>query len=162
MKLTAMLSSTALTALLAATLLGGGTQVASAQSGSVITGAFDVGPGGQPGNFNPLAATAGFTWLSLYFEPLITYDAKLANIVGALAERFEVSADQTAYTFHLADARWHDGKPFTSADVAFTIELARNGATGSVLAARLGAVAGGRDAGRAHRDASGCRRPTRR
>jgi len=32
---------------------------------SVITGGFDVGPGGFPGNFNPMAASAGFTWLSI-------------------------------------------------------------------------------------------------
>ncbi len=58
-------------AALAAVLLSGLAQPAAAQSGSVITGAFDVGPGGEPGTFNPLGATAGFTWLSLYFEPLV-------------------------------------------------------------------------------------------
>ncbi len=134
------LSTTLPAVALAAALLGMAAKPASAQTGSSITGAFDVGPGGQPGNFNPMAATAGFTWLSLYFEPLVTYDAKLENIVGALANGFEVSADQTTYTFHLADTKWHDGQPFTSADVAFTIGLARNGTTGSVIAARLGAI----------------------
>ncbi|MGH7210192.1 MAG: ABC transporter substrate-binding protein, partial [Acetobacteraceae bacterium] len=137
MRITTIAAATAL----GAALLGGAAPPTSAQTGgSVITGAFDVGPGGEPGNFNPLDATAGFTWLSLYFEPLVIYDAKLVNIVGDLAPRFEVSADQTSYTFHLAQTRWHDGQPFTSADVAFTLGLARNGATGSIFAARLGAI----------------------
>lgn len=41
------------------------------------------------------------------------------------------------YTFKLADAKWHDGKPFTAKDTKFTITLAMDAKTGSVLAARL-------------------------
>lgn len=89
------------------------------------------------GNFNPLAATAGFTWLSVYYEPLITYDEKLQKVVGALASSYEVSSDQMAYTFKLVDAKWHDGKPFTAKDAKFTMGLAMDAKTGSVLAARL-------------------------
>jgi peptide/nickel transport system substrate-binding protein len=114
-------------------------QPAAAQS--TISGGFDVGPGGLQGNFNPLSATAGYTWLSLYFEPLITNDAKLEKFVGALASSYTVSDDKLTYTFKLVDAKWHDGKPFTSADVKFTFATAKNGATGTVFAARLGAVA---------------------
>jgi peptide/nickel transport system substrate-binding protein len=113
---------------------------AHAQAPVTISGGFDVGPGGQPGNFNPMLATAGFTWLSLYLEPLVIYDAKLEAVVGALATTYQISADQLTYTFKLADTRWHDGKPFTSGDVRFTIELARNSASGSNFAARLGVI----------------------
>ncbi len=60
------------------------------------------------------------------------YDDKLENIVGDLAESFEISPDQLTYTFKLADAKWHDGKPFTSKDAKFTFDLARDGKTGSV------------------------------
>jgi peptide/nickel transport system substrate-binding protein len=116
---------------------GGG---AFAQDEAVITGGFDVGPGGQPGNFNPMTATAGYTWLNTYLEPLVIYDATLANIVGALATRFTVSADQLTYTFKLADTRWHDGHAFTSADVAFTLAVAKNPASGSNYTARLAGV----------------------
>lgn len=35
-------------------------------SGGVMVGAFDAGPGGCPECFNPLQATAGFTWLEKY------------------------------------------------------------------------------------------------
>jgi len=107
---------------------------------ATLSGGFDVGPGGFQGNFNPLAATSGFTWLSVYFEPLVTYDEKLQKVVGLLASSYEVSADQLTYTFKLADAKWHDGKPFTAKDAKFTMSLAQNAKTGSVLAARLTAV----------------------
>jgi peptide/nickel transport system substrate-binding protein len=40
-----------------------------------------------------------------------------------LAERWEISPDGKVYTFHLhSGVKWHDGKPFTSADVKFTFE----------------------------------------
>lgn len=108
---------------------------------TVITGGFDVGPGGFPGNFNPMAASAGFTWLSTYFEPLIVYDAKLERIAPALATSWQVAPDKLAYTFRLApDAKWHDGQAFTSSDVKFTLGLAREPKTGSVFAARLASI----------------------
>ena len=45
------------------------------------------------------------------------------EIVPDLAQSWEVSHDGLAYTFHLVkNATWHDGKPFTSADVKFSIE----------------------------------------
>jgi peptide/nickel transport system substrate-binding protein len=140
MKLRTLTSAFALSlALLGATALS--PSAVRAQDAATITGGFDVGPGGFQGNFNPLAATSGFTWLSLYFEPLVTYDDKLEKIVGVLASSYEMSADQLTYTFHLADAKWHDGKPITSADAKFTFDLAKNGASGSIFAARLGAIA---------------------
>jgi len=110
---------------------------------NVMVGGFDVGPGGYPGNFNPLAATAGFQWLNLYYETLVLYETTaLENIVGALAAKFEANAARTEYTFHLApDTKWHDGTPFTSADVAFTIALAKDAHSGSINASRLADVA---------------------
>ena len=40
-----------------------------------------------------------------------------------LAERFEESDDHTLFTFHLrSDAKFHNGKPLTSADVKFTFD----------------------------------------
>ena len=108
---------------------------------TVITGGFDVGPGGFPGNFNPMAASAGFTWLSTYFEPLVVYDAKLERIAPALATSWQIAPDKLAYTFKLAPgAKWHDGRAFTAADVKFTLALAREPKSGSVFAARLAAI----------------------
>ncbi len=127
-------------ALAASTLLAGAVMpvpFAVAQDGKTITGAFDTGPGGFPKKFNPLAATGGFTWFSIYFEPLVTYAADLSVIEGALADSFEVSEDQKTYTFNLAEETWHDGEAFDAEDVKFTIDLAQNPDTGSVFASRL-------------------------
>ena len=45
------------------------------------------------------------------------------NIEPLLAESWDISADGTTYTFQLRQGvTWHDGEPFTSADVKFTIE----------------------------------------
>ncbi|MBY5916638.1 ABC transporter substrate-binding protein [Rhizobium leguminosarum] len=128
--LSALLSTVAVPALVVS-------GIATQAQAATLSGGFDVGPGGFQGNFNPLAATAGFTWLSIYYEPLIAYDEKLQKVVGALASSYEVSPDQMSYTFKLADAKWHDGKPFTANDAKFTMTLAMDAKTGSVLAARL-------------------------
>ena len=108
-----------------------------AQGGKTVTGGFDVGPGGFPGNFNPFTATAGFTWLNTYYEPLVTNAADLSKLEAALADEYSVSDDGLTYTFKLTDATWHDGQPFTSADVKFTLEFAKNADSGSLFAARL-------------------------
>jgi peptide/nickel transport system substrate-binding protein len=137
MKLRMMASALAISA----ALMGGASLAPATAQAATLSGGFDVGPGGFQGNFNPLAATAGFTWLSVYYEPLVTYDEKLQKVTGVLADSYAVSPDQLTYTFKLADAKWHDGKPFTAKDAKFTMGLAMDAKSGSVLAARLKAVA---------------------
>ncbi|ETW97417.1 MAG: hypothetical protein ETSY1_22750 [Candidatus Entotheonella factor] len=45
------------------------------------------------------------------------------KVSADLAERWEVSEDQSTYTFHLRQGvKWHDGEPFTSADAAYSLE----------------------------------------
>lgn len=54
------------------------------------------------------------------YQGLLTYDSTLAPQPG-LAKSWTVSADGLTYGFKLQDGvQWHDGKPFTSADVVFT------------------------------------------
>lgn len=56
-------------------------------------------------------------------EGLLAYDFDL-NPQPQLATSWEVSEDKLRYTFHLRDGvKWHDGVPFTSADVAQSIKL---------------------------------------
>jgi peptide/nickel transport system substrate-binding protein len=56
------------------------------------------------------------------YESLLRYDAKL-NPMPSLAKSWEISPDQTVYTFHLQpDVKWHDGKPFSADDVVFTLD----------------------------------------
>ena len=46
------------------------------------------------------------------------------QVVPDLAERWEISPDGLSYTFYLrSGVRWHDGAPFSAADVVFTIKL---------------------------------------
>src|SRR6266404_1014254 len=57
------------------------------------------------------------------FEGLLRYSPKLEPLPG-LAESWTVSEDAKTYTFKLKPGvTWHDGKPFTSADVLFTIGM---------------------------------------
>lgn len=87
-------------------------------------GTLVVAMGEDPGHFNP-AITTSFSQHAVansVYNGLVGLDEN-ANPVPDLAERWEVSADATTYTFHLArNVTWHDGRPFTSADVKFTFE----------------------------------------
>jgi peptide/nickel transport system substrate-binding protein len=62
------------------------------------------------------------TIVTLCHEGLIDYDMQ-GNMVPALAKSWEFSPDGKTWTFHLqSGVKWHDGKDFTSADVAFSIK----------------------------------------
>ena len=53
------------------------------------------------------------------YSTLVRLDLK-GNPQPYLAESWEISPDGKTYTFRLRkDVKWHDGKPFTSADVAY-------------------------------------------
>ncbi len=109
--------------------------------GGVLVGAFDVGPGGCPECPNPLQAGAGFTWYEKYFSKLMLYDVNFTAVQGELAESWEINADATQYTIKLREGvLWHDGEPFTSADVKFTIELAANPDSASYIGAKFASV----------------------
>ncbi|MDR5836043.1 ABC transporter substrate-binding protein [Caballeronia sp. LZ034LL] len=55
------------------------------------------------------------------FDGLITYDDALKP-VPQLARSWEETPDRKTVTFHLRDdVKWHDGKPFTSADVQYSL-----------------------------------------
>ena len=77
------------------------------------------------------------------FGGLVTIDPDL-NIVPDLAESWEVSPDGRTYTFHLRrDARFHDGKPVTAADVRWSLERASDPATQAPVAQQyLGDIVG--------------------
>lgn len=61
------------------------------------------------------------------YSTLVRYDLETLEPVGDLAESFSVSDDGTVYTFNLRqNVTWHDGEPFTAADVLFTMGLWRN------------------------------------
>ncbi|GAC1317390.1 MAG: ABC transporter substrate-binding protein [Chloroflexota bacterium] len=78
----------------------------------------------DPGQFNPAITTAGGTHFvadNLY-NGLIFLDQQLTPKPD-LADSWEISPDGKTYTFHLhPGVTWHDGEPFSSADVKFSFE----------------------------------------
>ena len=61
-----------------------------------------------------------FNLVMAFFEGLAQYDAKTCEPVPAVAERWEVSADNLTWTFHLrANAKWSNGDPVTAHDFVF-------------------------------------------
>ena len=60
---------------------------------------------------------------SQLYNGLVRYDKNL-QVEGELAESWEISDDNLTITFHLRkNVKWHDGAPFTAADVKFNYEL---------------------------------------
>ncbi|MDX1523349.1 MAG: ABC transporter substrate-binding protein, partial [Anaerolineae bacterium] len=78
----------------------------------------------DPGHFNP-GITTGFNVHAVadsMFNGLVALDQNL-NPEPDLAASWDISDDGTVYTFNLVPGvQWHDGAPFTSADVKYTFE----------------------------------------
>ncbi|MDQ0317396.1 ABC transporter substrate-binding protein [Amorphus orientalis] len=75
----------------------------------------------EPRNLNPaiVASNSVFYISSKVVEPLA--EASFDGLSPRLATSWEGSADGSTVTFKLREGvTWHDGKPFTSADVAFS------------------------------------------
>jgi peptide/nickel transport system substrate-binding protein len=60
-------------------------------------------------------------------------DTSLQTIIGDAAESWDVSPDATVFTFKLKPGiTWHDGTPFTAADVAYTANWSSENRTGYI------------------------------
>ncbi len=80
---------------------------------------------GDASNLIPLLASdsASHNVAGMVFNGLVKYDKDM-NIVGDLAESWDVSPNGLIITFHLRKGvKWHDGHPFTSADVLYTYQV---------------------------------------
>jgi peptide/nickel transport system substrate-binding protein len=100
----------------------------------------------EPNSLNPILQT---TYQEAYveeaiFNGLLKYDAN-ENLVPDLAIEVPslanggISRDGKAITYHLRHGvRWHDGRPFTSADVAFSFAATMNPKTNDVYRALFG------------------------
>jgi peptide/nickel transport system substrate-binding protein len=81
---------------------------------------------GEPSNLIPLLATdkPSFDVAGLVYNGLVKYD-KTLNLIGDLAESWDISPDGLTITFHLRrGVKWHDGAEFTSRDVMYTYRVA--------------------------------------
>lgn len=85
-----------------------------------IVQALFVSPSGV---FNPIYADSDYDIAvnNIVFSTLLALDSN-KEIIPSLAESYDISDDSKTITFHLREGvKWHDGTPFTSEDVAFTL-----------------------------------------
>lgn len=81
----------------------------------------------DPATSNP-NVTTGVTDVTLgclVYEGLTSINEDF-TVGPGLAKSWQVTPDGKRYTFSLVDAKWQDGKPFTAADVKFTLEEVSN------------------------------------
>ncbi|MEJ2710181.1 MAG: peptide ABC transporter substrate-binding protein [Anaerolineales bacterium] len=92
-------------------------------------GVYSEGLVGTYGRLNPLLdfySPADQAVDALLYSGLIKFDGR-GLPQGDLAESWGISQDGTVYNFSIRpNAVWHDGKPVTSEDVIFTVELLRD------------------------------------
>jgi peptide/nickel transport system substrate-binding protein len=109
--------------------LGSGAELASSASAASIPTKLRVGWNSPPDLMNPFTyeSTASGEILQLIYDTLTEYDINL-KAVPSLAESETASSDGRSFTYKLrSGAKWHDGKPVTSADVKYTYDtLAKN------------------------------------
>jgi oligopeptide transport system substrate-binding protein len=94
------------------------TAVASGNRDQII----HIGNLTEPVDLDPqiINVVQDFNIVQQLFEGLAQYDARTAEPVPAVAERWDVSADNLTWTFHLrANARWSNGDPVTAADFVY-------------------------------------------
>jgi peptide/nickel transport system substrate-binding protein len=74
----------------------------------------------------------------LMFDGLVDVDPDSLDAIPNLATAWTVSPDSKTYTFTLKDGvKWHDGQPFTAADVKFSYDLYMTPETGTPRAGTL-------------------------
>ena len=101
-----------------------GSAPARAQDTPVRGGTLVVAIVSDPGHLNPAITTSGATHAAseLLYNGLVGRDER-GEPVSELAESWQVEQGGTVYRFRLRDGvKWHDGTPFTAADVKFTFE----------------------------------------
>ena len=87
----------------------------------------------SPSTLDPHLITdaTSYSYAVQIFSGLVGLDRDL-NVVPDLAEGWDVLDGGTTYVFRLRrDARFHDGKPVTAADVKYSLERAADPSTGS-------------------------------
>jgi peptide/nickel transport system substrate-binding protein len=101
-----------------------------------------VALGGNPDTLDPhkTAGTLTFQTIRSMYDTLVEPDEN-GIIVGALAERWSVSADNLVWTFHLrSGVVFHNGDAFTSTDVKKTLERIMDPKIASSKASEFGSI----------------------
>lgn len=75
-------------------------------------------------NFNPYSPGVISGTQGLIYETLLYVNRLDGSVTPWLASSYQLASDAKSITFHLRQGvSWSDGQPFTSADVAFTLNL---------------------------------------
>lgn len=116
---------------------GDGSAPSQTERGKSFTYAIDQ----SPETFNPVMLVEHTDPVTeMVFRGLVGHDAD-NQVVPALASEWTVSQDGLTYEFTLRDGvTWHDGEPFTSADVKFTLDAVRDPASEAAAAVNFAAV----------------------
>ncbi len=97
----------------------------AACGGGGQTSTVRIGKAASPDNLNPGMAilAASYTIFELVYDSM--YDLNLdGSFTLSIADSVTVSDDGLTYTYKIKDGiKWHDGKPLTAEDVAFTYNL---------------------------------------
>lgn len=79
------------------------------------------GDWGYPNPYLHYPRGPGYVRMSWVFDTLIWKNQQ--GYIPALAKSWTYDSDSLSFTFELNDGvKWHDGKPFSSSDVVFTVE----------------------------------------
>ncbi|QBD83635.1 ABC transporter substrate-binding protein [Ktedonosporobacter rubrisoli] len=100
---------------------GGTTTASNGAANSVLT--IVTSPKGDfTENFSPFSPTALDGAKGMMYETLLYFNQEDGSVKPWLAASYKFADDATSVTFNLRqNVKWSDGKPFTSADVVFTL-----------------------------------------
>ncbi len=117
-------------------------QTPAGTDGGIKTGGtMIVGLPNDPSSFNPnVAMDEGAAFVNFQVFNSLVFMSADQQVKPDLAESWSYNADATELTFKLREGvKWHDGEPFTSADVKWTFENIISQA--GTLSSNLGTVA---------------------
>jgi peptide/nickel transport system substrate-binding protein len=139
MRLTRLVASTVVLVAVVAAGIGLGSQKAAAQdTGNDV---LRIGWAQDPKTLNPFTGVneEEYTVWALTWELPLNFDPETLGPSPGIAESWEVSEDRKTVTFELIrGAKWSDGRPITSADVKWSLEVL--GSNGLLFSAYTGNV----------------------
>lgn len=110
--------SLALTLMLAGTAAGAVIEASAAEDGT-----FTMAWNYEITDFCPWNTYSDCDLMAQVYETLVRYNTD-GDMIGALAESWDVSEDGMTYVFHLReDAKFSNGDPVTAEDVVYTFEM---------------------------------------
>lgn len=112
----------------------------TAQNGGATEQILHLGNGTEPQDLDPQVVTGvpEFHIISALLEGLVAYDPKDLHPVPGVAESWDISPDQTLYTFHLrANAKWSNGDLITARDFVRSYQRILTGSLASEYAYML-------------------------